>query len=464
MSGIIKKTISVVLIAWAALVVIFCIVVPRFQKKAEPSQLELPGVFADGAAPERVLCIDDNQEALLRRLQVIESAEKEILLSSYYYGDDDSAHDITAALLEAADRGVDIRILVDGFCAFTALNNSPEFKTLASDPHVEVRIYNPVNVVLPVRINYRMHDKYLVADDSLYILGGRNTRNVSLGDYSDKKDMDRDLLVYCSNPVPGNSVFQVKAYFESVWALDTNKPYTRTTKKAGEIRESFRSRWEKLRETRPEVFEIVNWESVTMPTAGVTLLHNPIEAADKAPTLWADLTAIMDRGQEILIQTPYLICNHRMYEDLRDLHRQGSDVRVITNAPECGANPNGCADYLNQRHKIRATGMKIYEYAGPHSAHSKTVLVDDHISVVGSFNFDMRSAYLDTELMLVVDSPELNAHLRQLDGQYMSMSRCILPDGTKILGENFVKPHMPILKYVLYGVLRLVTIPIRHLL
>ena len=457
MNTILKRTVTVLLLAWAACLILFCIVLPRFQKS-----LSGPGKDLPAGTLERVRCINDNREALVRRLQVIDSAQEELILSTYSYGDDESGADIAAALLTAADRGVKVRVLVDGLSAVTSVNGSDNFRALAGHPNVEARIYNPINLAFPWSANYRMHDKYLIADHDLYILGGRNTRNVSLGSYGDKRDMDRDMLVWRETEDENSSMNQLRSYFEEVWAL--GKKFTKQARAGETLRDSLRDRNAAIRKNHPEVFAPVDWKKETLPTETVTLLHNPVAAGRKEPVLWKQLVEIMSGGEEVLIQSPYVICNHMMYEDLRNLHRNGTDVKVITNAPECGANTFGCADYLNQRHKLRATGMEIYEYAGPHSAHTKTVLVDDHITVSGSFNFDMRSAYLDTELMLYIDSPELNAELRELDRQYMSASRCIHSDGTKVLGENFVKPYMPIPKYLLYWVLRLVTIPVRHLL
>ena len=87
-------------------------------------------------------------------------------------------------------------------------------------------------------------------------------------------------------------------------------------------------------------------------------------------------------------------------------------VEIITNDVASGANPWGCTDYLNQKEKIHATGVKVYEFMGKHSCHTKAVLIDDRMSIVGSYNMDMRSTYQDTELMLAVDSKELNAVIR----------------------------------------------------
>ena len=75
-------------------------------------------------------------------------------------------------------------------------------------------------------------------------------------------------------------------------------------------------------------------------------------------------------------------------------------MEIITNDVSSGANPWGCTDYLNQKEKIWATGVQVHEYLGPHSNHTKAVLIDDRLSIVGSYNLDMRSTYQDTELML----------------------------------------------------------------
>ncbi len=90
---------------------------------------------------------------------------------------------------------------------------------LSSHENVEIRLYNPINLLTPWKINYRMHDKYLIADDFAYILGGRNTDNRFLGNYQEHYNVDRDILVYETEPGAGQSYQQLMNYFEAVWAL-----------------------------------------------------------------------------------------------------------------------------------------------------------------------------------------------------------------------------------------------------
>ena len=119
---------------------------------------------------------------------------------------------------------------------------------------------------------------------------------------------------------------------------------------------------------------------------------------------------------------------------------------------------------MNQKENIWATGVTVYEYLGAHSSHTKAVLVDDTISVVGSYNMDMRSTYQDTELMLVVDSPELNQVIRKEAEHDKTYSRVMTSGGMYEYGENYEPREMSWKKKIYYGIFRVITVPIRKFL
>ena len=96
--------------------------------------------------------------------------------------------------------------------------------------------------------------------------------------------------------------------------------------------------------------------------------------------------------------------------------------------------------------------------------HTKSILIDDRLSVIGSFNWDMRSAYLDTELMLLVDCPALNAALREQTEEMMRQSRLVSPDGTETAGESYIAPEISPLKTALQTVIRILIRPFRFVL
>lgn len=157
----------------------------------------------------------------------------------------------------------------------------------------------------------------------------------------------------------------------------------------------------------------------------------------------------MAQGDDVLLQTPYIICNDKMYNDLEAL-AETRQLRVLTNAVENGANPSGCSDYLREKQNILSRGVDVYEVVCGQSLHTKTILIGDDLSIVGSFNADMRSAYLDTELMLVIESEEVNAALRQESVQYIDQSRLALHDGGTEYGARFEEMTLPWAKRALY--------------
>ena len=169
---------------------------------------------------ERAVIIEKNPEALLQRVRLIRNAKEDIILSTFAFQSDESGKLILGALHDAADRGVHIRLLVDGMESWIDMEGNPYFYGLSSHENVEIKLYNKANPLKPWKMMGRMHDKYLIADGKTYILGGRNTYNYFLGDFEKYKNYDRDVLVICENPQKENSVSQLLDYFENIWKQD----------------------------------------------------------------------------------------------------------------------------------------------------------------------------------------------------------------------------------------------------
>ena len=434
---------------------------PLFQRAA-PASVQTEPVYP---AAERVLCIDDNSDALLWRLRMIESAQQEIILASFDWRDDNSGRDMMAAMQGAADRGVNIRILVDGLAGTMYLQGNSSFRALAAMPNVEIKLYNPVSLFKPWALNYRMHDKYLIVDNTAYLLGGRNTYDLFLGNYVDTYNLDRDVLVYTEVPGDMSSLSQLQTYFDKTWSQDCSRTMTaRSTNAVEKHQAALRAHELTLRDRYPTAFAPFEWEKETVQANQVYLLSNSAEPRNKEPQLWNDLSALMKPGTDIQIQTPYIICNKMMYEALAEICNSANTVQIMTNAVENGANPFGCTDYLNQKNRILDTGTTVVEWMGGQSLHTKTVLIDDTLCVIGSFNMDMRSVYLDTELMVVIDCPELNQELRSGFERMAEQSKTVASDGSVTLGAHFEQLQMPIFKTCLYFPLRIILWPIRYLL
>ncbi len=378
--------------------------------------------YSDDVSCDRATIIDDNGEALARRITLIENAKEEIVMSTFSFKSDTAGRQMITALREAARRGVSVRILIDGFNSIIDIEGNPYFMALASEENVEIKIYNEASIFESWKGMSRMHDKYIVADDDVYILGGRNTFNYFLGDQKSHKNHDRDVLVYNTG---GNdsSIYEIKTYFENIWKLDVCEEWNEylisgLLPSVSEADRVLDETYEDMKETHWEWFEEPDYESITVATNKVTLLSNPTDIYMKEPWVFYGLCQLMKEAEdEVVIHTPYIIADDAMYEAFTDICKD-VDVTVMTNAPVNNGNMFGAVDYIIHKQDILDTGLNVLEYNGGTSYHAKSMTIDDNISIVGSFNMDFKSMYHDTELMLVIDSEELNAMLKASHESY----------------------------------------------
>ena len=385
---------------------------------------------------ERAVIIEKNPEALLQRVRLIQNAKEEIILSTFAFKSDESGKLILGALHDAADRGVHIRLLVDGMESWIDMEGNPYFYGLSSHENVEIKLYNKANPLKPWKMMGRMHDKYLIADGKTYILGGRNTYNYFLGDFPGHKNYDRDVLVVCDEPEKENSVNQLSEYFETIWNQEDSGYFHNNKKLANrksvknavlELQNSYQKYFEENKERICET----DYTNETFETEKITLVSNPIHTGSKEPVVWYQLGELMKNAKNrVKIHTPYIICNDMMYNTWEEIAENVSDFSIMTNSVANNGNPFGAADYAKNRNRILSTGINIWEYEGGYSYHGKSILIDDDLSVIGSFNMDMRSAYLDTELMLVIRSKDINKQLEEGMMEYERVSRQVLEDGT----------------------------------
>lgn len=393
-----------------------------------------------GPSGERARILVDNGTALAERIRLISQAKERIILSTFDFRADESGKDVLAALQAAADRGVSVKVIVDGMSGFLRVVGNEYFGTLAAMDNVEIKIYNPFNFAKPWHLMARLHDKYLIADHSAYILGGRNTFSYFLGDHDGYKNYDWDVLVYEQEYREGCSMEQVEQYFEGVWALPESRLHRvrhPEKQKYADARAELEERYRNMQKEHPDWFEQIDYAEKTVPVNKATLLSNPVTLYAKEPTVFYAVTDLMGRAEEkVRFHTPYILCNKFMLGRLEQVCGAVPEVTMMTNSIANNGNPFGSMDYWKNKKKILDTGVNILEYDGGVSYHGKCFTVDDRLVGVGSFNWDMRSVYIDTELMLVLDSPELNTHLQWIMDEYEKQALTIHEDGTATAPEG----------------------------
>lgn len=418
---------------------------PEIQNKTKET-FSASEFYSEEYSKERAKVISDNGEALEERIRLISQAKEEIILSTFEFHADTSGKMMIAALAEAAERGVQVSVLTDGFPYMTSMLGNPYFQAFAQMEHVEIKIYNPVRVWKPWTIMGRMHDKYLVVDNFAYILGGRNTYDYFLGSQPGYKNYDWDVLVCNSGENEESSIQQVKKYFQSVWEDAECRDFgnKKSWKKKSSVlkaQKEIEEQYKKLEKEHKSWLTGVDYDKITVPVNNIQLVSNPTHSAVKEPTVFYAITELMKQAEnKVTFHTPYIICNDWMLQRLEEVCGQVDHVQMMTNSVANNGNPFGAMDYEKYKGKILDTGVEILEYDQGVSYHGKCFTIDDRISAIGSMNWDMRSVYLDTEVMLIIDSRELNAQLRSEMEKYEKEALKVVDEDSYDLPEG-IKPQ-----------------------
>jgi putative cardiolipin synthase len=401
-------------------------------KAVAPLAAAHPGV--SGIHPLR-----DARDAFAARFLLARAAERTLDVQYYIWHKDLSGTLLFKALLDAADRGVRVRFLMDDN---STAGLDATLAALDAHPNIEVRLFNPLGIrrprVLgylgdPWRVNRRMHNKSFTADSQATIVGGRNVGD----EYFDAAQgvWFSDLDVLAVGPV----VHDVSNNFDRFWSSRSSYPVDRliSPASAAQIADlaSAVSRVERdpaavayrtaLRNS--QFFrEMVGgtlpleWAATRMisddpskalgKAGGATLLPSQLKTIFGTPTARVDLVS------------PYFVPTAAGVDTFVGWAKQGVKIRVLTNALEATDTAAVHAGYAKWRKALLEAGVKLYELRlSPHapakraglpgssgsSLHAKTFAVDRSRAFVGSFNFDPRSAKLNTEMGFVIDSPEL---------------------------------------------------------
>lgn len=404
-----------------------------------PQVLQHPG--QSGVYP-----LPDPLEAFAARMLLARTAERSLDVQCYIWRGDQTGTLLLQALVAAADRGVRVRLLLDdgGTSGLDGM-----LAALALHPQIEVRLFNPFVVRKPKTLGYltdfgranrRMHNKSFTADNQATIVGGRNVGDEYFGATDGVLFSDLDVLVV------GPVVPEVSQDFDYYWASPSAYPAQAILPAVGAV---------ELQALGAEATRIAQSEAVQAYTQAVQrtafiqqLLHQQL------PMEWARTTLVSDDplkglGQvkragllvkqlydvigtpqrSVALVSPYFVPTAAGVQTLANLRQNGIRVRVMTNAYEATDVPLVHAGYAKHRKALLQHGVELYEMqrlappsrharlnplgSSGSSLHAKTFAVDSARAFVGSFNFDPRSALLNTELGVVIDNPRLARQIEQ---------------------------------------------------
>jgi len=400
--------------------------------------------------------LEEGDVSMIARAWLSEYAEKSIDIQYFIFSTDNVGLIACDYLVRAADRGVKVRILVDDIMAEAGPH---ELLTMDSHENIEIKIYNPgVNLGKNIAqkighfathfkaANQRMHNKAFIVDGKVTITGGRNIADEYF-DYDHEYNFrDRDVLLIgkVSETVEKsfnqfwNDELSVKAsdivQDTSIHAYDDSR-FNRLHQYACNP-ENF---WPQVRqkiEAIPQTFkniqasgELLWLDSVDYVSDVPGKLNEALGVKDQAITTAALVDLIKNAKQDITIQSPYLITTQNALNLLKETVQRGVRIRILTNSLCSTDNLDAFGAYQKCRKDLLLAGVNIYEFK-PNAKvrydvmtgalqktlnykpifgwHAKSMVIDGKTTVIGTFNFDPRSANYNTECLTIIRSAPLS--------------------------------------------------------
>jgi putative cardiolipin synthase len=427
--------------------------------------------------------VEQNALAFAYRATSAAAAERTLDVQYYIWHDDLTGKLLAAELMRAAERGVRVRVLVDDM---DARAKHDVFLIADQHPQVEVRIFNPFYsrygaigkmgeyVLRGSRLTHRMHNKAWIADNRLAIVGGRNIGDEYFGASPHSNFADLDVVM--TGPIVTDVSREFDAYWNSVNAVpvsrfDGRKPQPGELEALVDSAEQYRQDAGEtpyvaaLRDVQQRADLIANapsplkvrdiWLLVDEPTK-VGTKKSGVEASRVLSGLAATIGGAM---REVLVISPYFVPGKEGARSLVADVQRDIRVAVLTNslaATDVAAVHTGYARY---RRDLLRGGVELFEMkrkAGSEegrqrlsvtgssgaSLHTKAIVVDGRWAFIGSMNLDPRSANLNTEMGVLVDSTELAGQLRQqfeLNTSPELSYRVVLEEGEGLVWYDRVK-------------------------
>jgi len=399
-------------------------------------------------------------DAFVARAVLIDQAERTLDLQYYIFHPDQTGSLVVDRLIAAADRGVWVRLLLDDWG--TADKNDAAVQALDSHPNIEIKLFNPAMhrrgfgrlaelVLRFARVNRRMHNKQLIADNAAVVLGGRN-----IGDeYFSLGELDfQDLDVLGLGPVAGQSTRSFEAYWNSEFAVPVSRigNSTPTPERNAAARERLRRRCDLLADStyatalaNSSLATELRTRGLHMHWADARVIADPPDKLKKAAGTRSDTflegqiaAHVRAVRSSLLIVSPYFVPGKEGVAFFAERRRARADLRVLTNSLAATDVWLVHAGYMKYRRPLLDAGVRIYELrpeaagaSGPRasgmisgssraSLHAKTFVFDRTSVFVGSVNLDPRSLEQNTEVGVLIHCPELAAAVASLFERWAS--------------------------------------------
>ncbi len=409
-------------------------------------------------------------DSFLLRMEMAQRAERTLDVQYFVIENDDTGRLLLEALLQAADRGVRVRVLIDDE---GSLGREAQMKPLAAHPNVELRVFNPSLYRGPIellhdielvcdatRLNYRMHNKLFVVDNEVGIIGGRNIGDAYFQEGRDFEFGDYDVIA------AGAIVKKMSASFDAYWNSPLAIPIQALFggQPSSQALEDYRNALA-LHHAQVADKDYMQKLSTGAPLRAMlggnspwTWAHAEViyDSPDKAKVEDGDAPgrllrhrlgkAVEATRSDLIIVSPYVVPGDSGLRFLEKLRQRGLQVQILTNSLASTDMPVVHSGYQAYRIPLLEMGVELYEVrpvlgqpvvrgdklkspsAGQFALHAKVFVFDRQRVFVGSMNLDRRSLHVNTEIGVIIDSPEL---ARQIATRFGAIAR---PSNSYVLG------------------------------
>ncbi|MCU7930469.1 MAG: phospholipase D family protein [Candidatus Thiodiazotropha sp. (ex Codakia rugifera)] len=461
-------------------------------KTLEASVSQHPGKSA-------IYILEKGEESLLARAWLVESAKISIDVQYFIWSTDNIGTLASEALLTAAERGVKVRVIVDDLM----IDADPEtILLLSAHPNIHIKIYNPKhsvgigflqqlwNLLTDFRsANQRMHDKLVIYDQTVAITGGRNMADEYF-DYDHTYNFrDRDVIA------AGDVIPTIQKSFNNFWhsplsvtlaSLLIEKQMSITPAAITNYTEWLHNYALDTDNYAPEVRAAISDMSVRidgilskLQWVDAYYIHdlpgknNNITQLDGGGLSTTSLINLLSKAKNsILIESPYLIMPAGGFDFFSELLDKGVEISIVTNSLASTDNLQAYSGYDKQKQKLLDLGLKIYEFkpnpaiaktlidryrameksAPIFAIHAKSLVIDGNTAFIGTFNFDPRSANLNTEAGIVIHDDEIARLVEQAIKQDMAPGNSWnANESEQLQNVGFIKK----LKVIFWGMLPL---------
>jgi len=433
--------------------------------------------------------LEEGDVSMIARAWLTEAAEHSIDVQYFIFSADNVGLIAVDYLLRAADRGVHVRLLVDDFMLET---DADKLLALDAHPNIEIRLYNPTTNIgknLPTKVfnlatdfrgfNQRMHNKTFIVDGQVVITGGRNIADEYF-DYDHEYNFrDRDVLLI------GGASADVQRSFNVFWdnalsvpvgqlVRSTTTPDTATVYRyLHEYACDPSNFWPQVREritAVPVAFEqmlqsgSLVWSDSVSFVADIPGKNSGADGLGGGGVTTSELIRLVKSARKsVTIESPYLVTTKQSQDLFREAIARGVHVRILTNSLASTDNLDAFSGYQRERDALLGIGVDIYEFkpdaaerrrlmtgalqstlnfAPKFGLHAKSMVVDDEIAVIATFNLDPRSANLNTECLTIIRDARVAAAVRQAmdvdiePENAWHTTRDFNPDATTAIGKR----------------------------